>query len=401
MRAALVVLLAVLALGVAAPGAAQMPDVRQMSGIPMPTADVPAGTVVVRVIRGDLSNNIPNHPVELRIGEQVLKATTDQDGRATFANVAPGSHAHAVTVVDGEQLESGHIEVAATGGVRVMLVAGAGAGAAAAPADPAAAPVAGTVTFGGQSRVQIEFDDAQVEVFYLFEIVNRGSAPVTTGELVIDLPKDAQTPSMLEGSSTQAQVRGKRVVVNGPFRPGSTPVQVAFGLDGAFAERTLTQVLPAPWDQVQVIVTKVGNVQIASDQFASNRSMPNEGHDFLLGTGPALAAGTPLTVRFTGLPSRSHAGLWLTLALGVLVLLGGAWAAFGSGAAARAADGRRTELEARRQKLMADLLRLEQQHAGGIGDPARYQARRQELMTQLERVYGEQDQRVAPAGAGG
>ncbi len=398
MRAAAVALLVLLALALPAPGVAQMPDVRQMSGIPMPTADVPAGTVVVRVVRGEISNNIPNHPVELHIGEQVLKATTDQDGRATFANIAPGSHAHAVTVVDGERLESGHIEVTASGGIRVMLAGGAGG--APPPAAPGAAPVAGTVTLGGQSRIQIEFDDAQLEVFYLFEIVNRGAAPVATGELAIDLPPDAQTPSMLEGSSTQAQVRGKRIVITGPFQPGSTPVQVAYGLDGAVAERTLTQPLPVAWDQVQVIVSKVGDVQIASDQFTSNRAMPNEGHDFLLGTGPALAPGTPLTVRFTGLPSRSHTGRWLTLALGVLVLLGGAWAAFGSGAAARAADGRRTELEGRQQRLMADLLRLDQQHAAGVGDPARYQARRQELMAQLERVYGELDQRAAPAGAG-
>ena len=43
--------------------AAQMPDARQMSGIPMPSGDVPAGSVSVRLVRGDLSNNIVGHSV--------------------------------------------------------------------------------------------------------------------------------------------------------------------------------------------------------------------------------------------------------------------------------------------------------------------------------------------------
>src|SRR5262245_50368899 len=46
----------------------QMPDPKQMSGIPRPVDDLPSGSVSVRLIRGELSNNIANHPVELHIG---------------------------------------------------------------------------------------------------------------------------------------------------------------------------------------------------------------------------------------------------------------------------------------------------------------------------------------------
>jgi cbb3-type cytochrome oxidase subunit 3 len=374
---------------------AQMPDVRQMSGIPMPSGDVPAGTIVVRVIRGDLSNNIPNQPVELHVAGRVLKAQTDETGRASFSGVPIGADAHAITTVDGERLESGHIELGASTGVRVMLVAGAGAGtappAATAPAGPA---IEGDVTFGGQSRIQIEFDDDRVEVYYLLDVVNRSTSPVNpTSELTFTLPDDAESPAMLEGSSTQAQVRGRVVSISGPFAPGATPVQVAFALTPGRANRVLSQTLPAPWEQVQVIVSQAGNVQVSSEQFASNTVMPGEGRGFHLGTGPALAAGNELRVTLSGLPVRSRAGRWLAIVLAVVLLAVGAWAAWG-GQRVSAADARRAELEGRRQKLMSELARVEGQRRSG--DSPRLVARREELIGQLERVYGELDQQTTP-----
>ena len=46
-----------------------MPDPKEMSGIPrpVPVGDLPNRTVSVRLIRGALSNNIANQPVELPI----------------------------------------------------------------------------------------------------------------------------------------------------------------------------------------------------------------------------------------------------------------------------------------------------------------------------------------------
>ncbi len=391
-----VVLALAAVIAVAVPAGAQMPDVRQMSGIPMPSADVPVGTIVVRVIRGDLSNNLPNQPVELHVGGRVLKAETDETGRATFSGVPIGSDAHAITTVDGERLESSHIELGPAAGVRVMLAAGAGAGAPAAAAPVPAGPVVeGDVTFGGQSRIQVEFDDDRVEVFYLLEVVNRTASPVNPkSELSFTLPDDAESPAMLEGSSTQAQVRGHVVTISGPFAPGTTPVQVAFALTPGRANRVLSQALPAAWEQVQVIVSQAGAVQVASEQFASNTVMPGEGRGFHLGTGPALAAGKELRVTLSGLPVRSRAGRWLAMLLAVVLLAGGAWTAWG-GNRVSAADARRAELEARRQKLMQELARVEGQRRAG--DSLKLTARREELIGQLERVYGELDTHAGPS----
>ena len=59
-------------------------DFRQASGIPRPVDDLPAGTISIRVIRGDLSHPVVNHPVELRVGDDVRTVNTDAEGRAEF-----------------------------------------------------------------------------------------------------------------------------------------------------------------------------------------------------------------------------------------------------------------------------------------------------------------------------
>src|SRR5216110_222123 len=84
----------------------QMPDAKQMSGIPRPVTDLPNGSVSVRLIRGDLSNNLTNHPVELHQGSKVTTVKTDENGRAQFDGLTAGAGVKAVAVVGGERLES-------------------------------------------------------------------------------------------------------------------------------------------------------------------------------------------------------------------------------------------------------------------------------------------------------
>src|SRR6476620_11587510 len=68
----------------------EMPDPRQMSGVPLPMGDMPVGTITVRVIRGSLSNPVLNQVVQITGGATASK-TTNESGRAEFSGLTPGA----------------------------------------------------------------------------------------------------------------------------------------------------------------------------------------------------------------------------------------------------------------------------------------------------------------------
>src|SRR5690349_19502848 len=99
-----------------------MIDPSKMSGIPRPDPQVPEGTITVRIIRGELSNRITNHPVELLSDGKVVKTEkTNEEGRATFSNLSGGPFT--ARAKDGdEEFTSQEMELPQGAGVRVMLV---------------------------------------------------------------------------------------------------------------------------------------------------------------------------------------------------------------------------------------------------------------------------------------
>ena len=397
-----VLLLALVVL--ASPAAAQdapagmMPDPRQMSGIPLPVGDVAPGTVTVRVIKGSLSNVIPNQPVELQIGTTSMKASTDAAGRATFERVPPGTRVKAFTQVGGERLESQEFQIPATGGIRVMLVAidPETAGRAAEDRTLAAAPAQpGMVVLGDQSRFVIELSDDALSVFNILQILNTARTPVQTAPLVFDLPSDAEGASILDGSSPQATVVGRRVTVVGPFAPGATLVQFAYSLPYSGARVSIEQRLPAQLTRLTVLAQKAGDMHLASPQIANHRDMPAEGQTYIVAQGPAIKAGDTVALTFTGLP---HPPTWprnLALALAGAILAAGAWVSVAGTKGKAAAETRRRKLESRRDRLFADLAALEEQHRTRGITAERYAARRRDLLTALERIYAELDEDAA------
>ncbi len=110
---------------------AQMPDLRQMSGRPLPVADLPVGTVSVRVARKMPVNAAVGIEVRAQItapggSPQERVATTTEDGRVAFDSLPAGANFQATAVVDGETLKTQVFAVPAAGGVRTMLIAGLG-----------------------------------------------------------------------------------------------------------------------------------------------------------------------------------------------------------------------------------------------------------------------------------
>lgn len=383
-----------------------MPDARQMSGIPRPVDDLPAGAVSVRLVRGDLSNNIVNHPVELHVGGKVNVVATDENGRAQFSGLTPGAPLKAVAVVDGERLESQEFPAPAGGGIRMLLVATDKEKEARA-ADAAKAPaVTGPVIIAGESRIVIEPDgEERARVYYLLDISNTAQVPVNPPTpFRFDAPTSALGTSIMEGSSPQASVNGTRVQVQGPFPPGNTMVRASFALPvSSSGSIEISQPFPAPLAHLAVILKKVGNARLSSPQLGKQQEMPANGEMYIAAAGSGgVAAGEPVVLSITDLPHHSLVprGIALSIALGIVVV--GAWAARRHDPEDRGAA--RKALIARREKLFQDLVRLELDRKRGRGDQARYAGRREELIASLEHVYGaldSDDTTLEPAGGAG
>jgi hypothetical protein len=392
----------VIAIGIlAAVSASAQPDLRQMSGVPLPVSDIAVGTVTVRVVRGSLANVVPAHDVQLIVDGASRTAKTNDAGRAEFAGLTPGVRVRATTTVVAERLESQEFAVPASGGIRLMLVGADPAGA----SGPAAVAGGGTsalnvqpgeVALGEQSRFVFEMGDEALTGFYILQVVNAASTPVSPSRpFVLDLPEGASQASILQGSSPQGTAAGSRVSIAGPFAPGPTLVQVAFTLPYSGATLAIEQTVPVALAQMTLLVEKVGQMQVTSPQISQQRDVAAQGDTYLLGQGPGLAAGSTFRVALAGLP---HAALWprnVALGLAFAIVAAGAWASIRPARANAAWVSRRQKLQVKRERLLDQLTGLEQQQRAGAIEPARYEARRSELMRALERVYAEIDEDAA------
>lgn len=378
-----------------------MPDPSIIHGKALPAPELAVGTVTVRVVREAIGNNVTGQDVRVAAGGTARTARTDEQGRAEFTGLTAGAEARAETTVNGEQLVSDPFTVPTQGGLRVILVAGLKEAAARrekeAAAEAAAPPVRGSVVFGPNSRVLMEFRDDTLQVFYVLDILNNARSRVDIGgPLIIDLPSGAAGATVLEGSSPNATVSGDRVTITGPFASGNTSVQVAFQLPYNRANLAVQQTWPAAVEQVTVAIEKVGSVSMSSAQFSTVGEIRSEaGTPFLLASGPALAAGATLDVQLTDLPVHSTTPRYVALSLAVVIIGLGAWFAFGY--RAQTGDTRRRLIQ-RREKLLSELATLRQRAGDGSAsrDPAGKHspsddARRQRLVAELEQIYGQLD----------
>jgi hypothetical protein len=275
-----------------------------------------------------------------------------------------------------------------------LLLAGAPVSAASPDAAmmPAAAAVPGTVVFGGDTRILMQFEDDELEVFYLLDIVNGGAAPVKTEPLVLEMPAEAQGTSVLEGSTPQARTEGRSVTISGPFAPGRTSVQVAYWLTPTSGRVRIAQRFPAALSQVMIIVQKVGALTVLSPAVREQQQVSEQGHVFLMGTGPGLAADEALVVDLDGVP---HAAQWpaaLALSLALVLLIGGGYMAAWPGRVG--AETERERLAARREQLLGDVQALDTRARAGGMDARRHASRREALIIELERVYQALDERA-------
>ena len=381
-----------------------MPDPSLIHGRAIPAGDLAVGTVTVRIVRESIGNNVVGQDVRLTVNGEARNAQTDAEGRAEFPGLTPGAEVRADATVDGEALTSESFMVPASGGLRVILVAGIKEATARKEQEAAAAAAApavrGSVVFGPNSRVLMEFQDDVLRVFYVLDIVNNARARVDIGgPLILTLPEGAGGAAALEGSSPNATVAGDVVTVTGPFASGVTPVQIGFTLLYTRPNVTVEQTWPVALEQLNVAIEKIGDVSISSPQFSTvgDVTAPETGTPFLLASGSALPAGSTLTMQITNLPVHSRTPVYTALALAGLVIAGGLWVGFRKGS--RRDDATRRLVE-RREKLLSDLAGLEERRRTRGSLTSGDEARHQRVVAELEQIYGELDQ-VGPGPRGG
>ena len=379
-----------------------MPDPSLINGRALPAPELAPGTITVRVVREAIGNNVAGQDVRLTVGGETRTAKTDDQGRAEFSGLSSGVDAQAVVTVDGETITSDPLTVPATGGLRVILVSGLQAAAARAKeqaaADAAAPAVKGVVVIGPNSRVALEFQDDTLRVFYILDILNNARARVDIGgPLIIDLPRGAGGAAVLQGSSPSATVSGDRVTVTGPFAAGITSVQVGFTLAHDSPDLQLQQTWPVALEQLTVAAEKIGALSMSSPQFSTVGEIKSgDGTPFLLASGPALPAGSTLTVQLSGLPSHSVLPRQVALALALAILGAGAWLAY----TPKTTEPSKAKLASRRDELLADLAAIERRRRRGESS-GRDAQRQPELLAELEGIYGELDEvRPGPRGGG-
>ncbi len=316
--------------GGVAPAAAQvqMPNPKEMSGRPLADGELPIGTVSVRVIRGGFDKDIPNQPVEFTIDGESRVVNTDASGRAEVSGIRSGVSVSAVTVVDGERLES-QTFVMGSSGMRMALVATDPEDTARAAEDQAlaSAPAArGIVVLGPESRVVVELGEDGLTVFYLLQILNTARTPVDIGgPLIFELPQGARGVSILPESSPQGSANGPRLIVTGPFAPGPTTVEAAYELPYRGPTVRLEQVWPATLQVLSLFVEQYGALDIASPQVTGRSLMTGQQGPYISATGPAIQAGQRLTIDFSGLPYRAQWPRWVALTLALGFISWGLW----------------------------------------------------------------------------
>jgi hypothetical protein len=89
---------------------------------------------------------------------------------------------------------------------------------------------------------------------------------------------------------------------------------------------------------------------------------------------------------------------WTALSIASVILIAGIWAGTRKDGGTTL-DAERKRLAARRDKLFNDLVKVERDRRSGRGDADKLAARREELVSSLEHIYGVLDDSDALAGA--
>lgn len=361
-------------------------------------ADVPVGTVRVRVVNGE---GVAQRGVEVRLGEMrdgepgpAVTRATGEDGMVEFTGLERGSVAYRVsTVSEGAKVGSVPFQLTQTGGYRVQLVRHAVRN------DPRGILI-------WDARVESRFRGERLAISVRLRLANLSAMMlgaerpqpftyVPTGGLRFRLPEGATaftaSPSMDDARLTR---EGDEVVFHGSVAP---TVDQLMEMDFQFqvklhgGDLALSLSLPLPSVNVGVATEAPPGLGLRVEGFSPAEERQVEGQRVLLTTLSRQPGDPPLEAvrwRLTGIPrAAGPMRLVATVMASVLVLFGVFLAVSRRARGARQRG--REVLDAEREAVLGEFKTLVELHREGEVGPVTYERRRRELTRWLAALMKE------------
>ena len=368
-------------------GEGAMPAINPLRGQPAnPDDKVPPGTVEAR-ISGPDGKPISGQKVTLVSVAKDQKVAqrdgqTDAKGIARFDKIPAGNDVGYLVVFknEGVPYNSAPFKMPDKPGLAVEL-----------KAFPPTKD-SSQVVLGPATHIVMLVEDERLDVMENLVIENRGEAiwdPGPSG-LFFELP-----PGVLSiqhaGEEPPPQfkiVETKGVAWMGPIPPGRMQIRFAFGLKLA-REMTFVQKMPLAMEGVKIITDRIDDLTVDGPVVQGKKDIDDKGRKLLLvGQDDKLAAGGTVELTLHGLPLPDKRGAWAALAISLCI---GLWGFVMAREPVRQASDKKRKLDERREKLLGELVTLEEQRAAGRIDEGKWKPRREELVGSLERVYRELD----------
>jgi hypothetical protein len=333
---------------------------------------LPPGTIVVRA--EDASGNavdgvdvVVAHAKKGQPKVEELKGKTDTAGEARFDHLErdPTSGYLAQVRANGAQFDSKPFRLEETAGMRVVI-----------QVRPVTADTS-ELSFAEGSHLLVEVTDDTLQVIEVLRLHNGGSRAVEAKDgLHIPLPRDALQVQAPDGGNLA--VVGHDAVVRGPVPPGDTQLRVAFALAHHGGHAELEQATPVPFAKIAMVTQEIEGLTISGhDVVGEPRDMGGRRLMVYFGNGTTRDSG--LSLQFSGLPTADPTPRYAAAAIAILiVVLFGAYATGGGGAA-------RGRLEAERARLFDELTKLDA--AIARGEPGDHQGERDKKVKRLTEIY--------------
>lgn len=351
-----------------------------------PADDLPAGTVVVRVVDAQ-GEPVPDARVEVGMLQQ------GQRDRKVGKTNAQG------------EVRWDHLPSGADRACRIVVTNGP----ARFPAEPFAmdGPTGFrvTVTRWGVTestdalllfimRTFLEFAEEgdRLKVTQHLQLMNVGTEAIAPdGGIPIPVPAGMKAFRTEQGMGDQRVVEHDgKLVIEGSLPPGEVQLAYGFDLDLSGSEFTYEQRIPFRLVLAEVYAEKAPGMTVRVQGMEDPSEVELEGRTFLtsrIARRPQSPSFPKLRIQLGSLPGPGP-GRWIALGLGVIVM-GLGLAAFLVGGDRREAE--RAALGAEKERLLGEAVRIEEQRAKGKLDETLYERVRERNLTRLAEVLRLED----------